>query len=558
MTDSTGAFSLTLGATIPWLDPINVDIIYKGTATSSGFSTGLRITDEGNGTRTDRLPVYEGGTSSGGTYAMGDVTVSGNYDCELFRIAMPILRDYHDRVHARPLAGELTIFRASDDAPLQLGPLAHYDDILLPANFVDKARRRVEARTNTLYHEFGHTIRHRADGTEGHWEADTIAYMYAQHHSSTEINRSEYAFNEGWGQYWRIEMRNNGPYDTNPVCPGAILPPGVQCFENAVSDPGNLDWVENLIANRLFELSQEISSSRAPDVMVQILQRNPYRIHSLYEFEEAYCLIVPLPNSFCTPGRRPTREPSECPVGYSEQSAQEQCWAPTPHHSDDEGQVPTYTRQLSVSTDTITTFGAVTQGEWDYQLPIAVRPGTTLAVSLAGITGIASGDPDLYVRFGGPPSTATFDCASRGTTATESCVRVVPADQHLAYIGVRGVGASNNHYTLKVSNVTQTGAAYSYSASGPGPYNLMTVDAGESRRYLPLRVNPGDHFRVSTVGNTEQLFTRFDSPPGTIIGTYDCFSTSECEGVVPADAHWLHLLVRGTADGTNYALHAEF
>lgn len=50
---------------------------------------------------------------------------------------------------------------------------------------------------------------------------------------------------------------------------------------------------------------------------------------------------------------------------------------------------------------------------------ISVPAGaTTLTVSTSGGTG----DADLFVRFGTPPSTASFDCSSEGDSNAESCV----------------------------------------------------------------------------------------------------------------------------------------
>jgi len=51
-----------------------------------------------------------------------------------------------------------------------------------------------------------------------------------------------------------------------------------------------------------------------------------------------------------------------------------------------------------------------------------------------------SGDPDLYVRFGAPATTATFNCSSTSTTPTEQCTFAVPsAGTH--HILIYGFGA---------------------------------------------------------------------------------------------------------------------
>jgi hypothetical protein len=74
---------------------------------------------------------------------------------------------------------------------------------------------------------------------------------------------------------------------------------------------------------------------------------------------------------------------------------------------------------------------------------VSKASGTRLNVSLVGGTG----DPDVYVRFGSPPTTADWDCRPYGTTFPETC-DIPITGQTTAYVMVRGY--SDATYTLRV------------------------------------------------------------------------------------------------------------
>ncbi|MEL6548016.1 MAG: pre-peptidase C-terminal domain-containing protein, partial [Myxococcota bacterium] len=77
--------------------------------------------------------------------------------------------------------------------------------------------------------------------------------------------------------------------------------------------------------------------------------------------------------------------------------------------------------------------GSILQRDIDRFQPLNVIPGTDFTVNMSG-----TGDPDLYVRFGGDPTTATYDCRPYRNGATESCELLVPDGVDQAYFMVRG------------------------------------------------------------------------------------------------------------------------
>jgi hypothetical protein len=53
-----------------------------------------------------------------------------------------------------------------------------------------------------------------------------------------------------------------------------------------------------------------------------------------------------------------------------------------------------------------------------------------------------TGDPDLYVRFGAPPTQTSYSCRPYTSGASETCTLTVPTGATTAYVMVRGFTAS--------------------------------------------------------------------------------------------------------------------
>ena len=80
--------------------------------------------------------------------------------------------------------------------------------------------------------------------------------------------------------------------------------------------------------------------------------------------------------------------------------------------------------------------------------PFAVKPGSIATVKMTG-TGNASGDPDLYVRYLGPPDTARWICRPYLSHANETCELEVPGNRSKIHVMVRGYAAGN--YKLEIT-----------------------------------------------------------------------------------------------------------
>lgn len=259
-------------------------------------STRLQIMDELQDTR-DHDVVLPAGTISGDTLQLGAITLAQG-DCEIWQLGVATLQDYHARRNQSPPAGELRIKRWS---AIEIGaPHTFYDYIVLRTDFASNGTPA--GRRATLAHEFGHSIRHVSDGDVHHWNWDNFRWAYARNHQGNEIFNTQYAFNEGWAQYWESRIPE-----------GTIVAP-------AGLGPLHLDWNENLIGLRLATLSNAAGVGDA--VMLQVLEQNPGRIHGLWEFEQRYCATVTLPNAHCTAARAPARQrPNACPPAFTDDGA---------------------------------------------------------------------------------------------------------------------------------------------------------------------------------------------------------------------------------------------
>jgi hypothetical protein len=84
--------------------------------------------------------------------------------------------------------------------------------------------------------------------------------------------------------------------------------------------------------------------------------------------------------------------------------------------------------------------------------PFPVAPGSLVEVTIGGPS--ASGDPDLYVRFGAAPTTVLYHCRPYLDGPVESCALTVPANASQVFVMVRGY--AKGKYDLTVKHVPPT------------------------------------------------------------------------------------------------------
>lgn len=295
VTDATGRFDIT--GDFPEPGSLgNLRLEYDATVTR-GPSTGSRllVMNEGHTSRADLVRAPQG-TTSGTTLDLGTVTVQTG-DCELWTLGTALLDHFHRATGNSPPAGELRIKRWG--GVYDGTPYTFYDYIVLSADYVQDHDSRWQRRS-TLAHEFGHSIRHAADGDMAHWNWDNFRWAYGRIHDGTEISNVQYAFNEGWASYWESTVTGSLP------------------SLGGAPEAAAMDWNERRVAHRLSSLGNAANAAE----MVRVLTANPGAIHDLHTFEKRYCERVTLPNAHCTGDRRPTRAaPPSCPPNYIDDGA---------------------------------------------------------------------------------------------------------------------------------------------------------------------------------------------------------------------------------------------
>lgn len=281
-----------------------VRVIYDSVVRTGSVTTPLVVMDDVHQPRSEVVKPNSTGTS-GTAVLLGDVVLT-SVDCELHRLGAAALIDYHDTVSESPPAGKLRLKRWS--GVWDGTPHTYYDYIVLTTNFSQVAPYNDESsRRRTLFHEFGHSIRHVADGDELHWGWDNFRWAYARSHNRCEVFNTQYAFNEGWANYWGARSGVS-----IPNCPSLG-----QDF---------LDWNETLIAGHLQKLSNALCSSsngrECARKMISVLQPNPGAIHSIRDFEVRYCQLYSAGNTNCRGVGVPDRKaPLACPPGFHDDGA---------------------------------------------------------------------------------------------------------------------------------------------------------------------------------------------------------------------------------------------
>ncbi len=120
----------------------------------------------------------------------------------------------------------------------------------------------------TIIHEFGHSVRQAFDdaGDDLHFADDALKYIYGQMHSacyhSVGAFPSQFAFNEGWAEYWAGQT-------------------GITCAGN----PANMEYEGN-VAHALQILSNCAGAGTAfgKGAMLDVLKSAPKQIHTFGEF----------------------------------------------------------------------------------------------------------------------------------------------------------------------------------------------------------------------------------------------------------------------------------
>jgi hypothetical protein len=302
---SSGALSFT--------GPIRIGtrtarVRYAGTLTANGASSRLTIQSD------DLWPRFE---DVNVTITAGQTTITielKSTDCETWRLAHKALTDYLNVVGKAPPAGSLTLRRQGGvwvTPGITPAPYTYYETIILPTQWIEIFKNTSISPEHVIFHEFGHSIQHVADGDFAHWGLDLGNYSYARTRGTfCETFNRAFAFNEGWAQFWAHQRMNTTPSS---------------CPEKA-KVPAMVDWTELMIAARLLDLSKDLPTTATDSagqraerakMMQAVLSGSPTKIHTLRDFEVRYCALHQNVTKHCADASTPTRaKPATCPPGF--------------------------------------------------------------------------------------------------------------------------------------------------------------------------------------------------------------------------------------------------
>lgn len=287
---------------------VTLEIVYdapiKTTVGGKDITSPLRVMGEVHDARAET--VRRTASLAGDRLAVGEIVLT-SVDCEIWRLGAEVLVDYHTTMKRSPPAGRLRIKRWS--AVWGGTPYTYFDHIVLGTDFARSGRFSNHLdRRGTMFHEFGHSIRHVADGSEAHWGWDNFRWAYARIHGGCEQFNTQLAFNEGWAVFWADARGAEGIRVCDANDSVANLNPSTDKL---------IDWTEAKVARQLKRLATALSTTAADAAikMVDVLERNKGTIHSLRDFEVKFCAMYQT-KDVCN-GVKPARaEPAPCPPDY--------------------------------------------------------------------------------------------------------------------------------------------------------------------------------------------------------------------------------------------------
>jgi len=223
---------------------------------------GVRLTDELDNDRYADTPEHDHNDVSGGTVDFGAWTTglnvgTGNASkCGVWVAARAAYQEYVALMGGPPPAGHWDVEYWSgvySGTPWTNDNTTHWP---------------IHYSTYAAKHEFGHSIRHAADGDRNHFNWDVTRFRYARNHnicdpSSNRIGTDThqmglaFGFNEGWAEYWNRDVTG--------------------CWAVTIDDEseGNNAYALNVLAGE---------PGVGKQGMVEVLKAHPGQIHSLDEF----------------------------------------------------------------------------------------------------------------------------------------------------------------------------------------------------------------------------------------------------------------------------------
>lgn len=192
--------------------------------------------------------------------------------------------------------------------------------------------------------------------------------------------------------------------------------------------------------------------------------------------------------------------------------------------------------------------GSVAKAAWKQLGPFEVAAGAPLRAVLSG-----TGDADLYVRKGGAPTAASYDCRPYRNGTSEECTVLGPGT---FYVGINGYAATSD-YALTITYQEGSG-----TVNPPPPPPVVThldtqgaVAQGELKVFT-VDVIAGKKIFVRTFAPKDiDLYVQLGAAPTTSAYLYRGYTSSgnETLNFTPTSSGKLHIAVHGY-EASNFTL----
>jgi hypothetical protein len=131
-------------------------------------------------------------------------------------------------------------------------------------------------------------------------------------------------------------------------------------------------------------------------------------------------------------------------------------------------------RAIGVTTEggtTVDKSGTVAKDAWTQLGSFPVAAGQNISVVMTG-----NGDADLYVKFGGEPTAAAYDCRPYDGSTNETCTLTAPAGATQMFVAVNGYAATST-FAMKVTTGGSVPTTYVFNAAAAKLFKThMDVD----------------------------------------------------------------------------------
>jgi hypothetical protein len=230
-----------------------------------------------------------------GDWAIGDGTDAASVQCIVWDSAHRAYADYVSLMGNNPPAG---VYHIQHYTLWDTGtPWTDIGTTHWPVHYPVHVPK---AAGNTAFHEFGHSVRHAADGDRQHFDGDALAYHYGVWGwCDSGLDSEGNAFNEGWAAFWDWALSGDGALTAGCAQDGSM------------GRDGNVARA----LRRLSECRMRSGGTAGRRRLVDVLLQSRGLIHSYVAFEQQFTQLFGNDVLSCDPPPPPPPPEATIPAG---------------------------------------------------------------------------------------------------------------------------------------------------------------------------------------------------------------------------------------------------